>query len=59
MTPHDLINFGNLSRLLAGSRNSITRNRIPAKHAAAIQELTDAIGAWIDKNQRRDGGKSI
>lgn len=59
MKPEQLINFGNLSRLLAGSRNSITRGRIPAKHAAAIQELSDAIGSWIDKNQRKGGDKSI
>lgn len=46
MKPSDLINFGNLSRLLAGSRNSITRNRIPEKHREKIEALLKAVEEW-------------
>ena len=57
MNPSDLINFGNLSRLLAGSRNSITRNRIPAKHLGTIADLYSLIGEWLIKNDSKLNGK--
>lgn len=49
MTPSNLINWGELSRLLAGNRSSITRKRIPLKHAKTIQKLIRAIEKWYSK----------
>jgi hypothetical protein len=46
MTPEKLINWGELSRLLAGSRSSITQKRIPKKHRAKIEALIEFIREW-------------
>jgi len=43
-----LINWGELSRLLAGKRSSITRSRIPKKHAGKIQKLMTFLEAWCN-----------
>jgi len=53
MTPSNLINFGELSRLLAGNRSSITRKRIPEKHREAIEDLYKVVGDWIVKNDSK------
>ena len=42
----DLINWGELSRLLAGNRSSITKTRIPKKHKATIDRLKYLIQQW-------------
>lgn len=43
MSGKDLINWGELSRLLAGSRMTIRKNKIPKKHQKFIGELIDII----------------
>lgn len=48
----NLINWGELSRLLAGNRSSITKKRIPKKHQATIERLKELIKQWDD--DRRD-----
>ena len=53
MKPSDLINFGNLSRLLAVNRASITRNRIPAKHRDSINRLLDAVEKWLNEREKK------
>jgi hypothetical protein len=50
MKPEQLINFGNLSRLLAGNRSSITRSRIPKKHRKTIQNLLTKVNENTNKN---------
>ena len=52
LNPTDLINWGELSRLLAGNRSSITKKRIPKKHAATIDHLKELIKQW--DAERRD-----
>jgi hypothetical protein len=47
----DLINWGELSRLLAGNRSSITKKRIPKKHAATIDRLKELIKIWDDERR--------
>jgi hypothetical protein len=46
MKPEHLINWGELSRLLAVNRSSITKKRIPKKHAATIDRLKKVIEIW-------------
>ena len=48
MTPSDLINFGAISRMLAGNRSSITRDRVPAKHREKIEELFKSVQSWLE-----------
>lgn len=47
--PENLINWGELSRLLAGHRSSITKNRISKKHQEPIDKLLIAINNWQKK----------
>lgn len=47
----DLINWGELSRLLAGNRSSITKKRIPKKHQATIDRLKELIQQWDDERR--------
>lgn len=43
MSATDLINWGELSRVLAGSRMTIRKNKIPKKHQKFIGELMESI----------------
>jgi len=46
MSAKDLINWGELSRLLSGSRMNIRKNRIPQKYEADVQKLISHIETW-------------
>lgn len=46
MSAQDLINWGELSRLLSGSRMNIRKNRIPQKYEAEINRLVKHIEDW-------------
>ena len=46
MGAQDLINWGELSRLLSGSRMNIRKNRIPEKYKAEINSLVKHIETW-------------
>ena len=43
-----LINWGELSRILAGSRSVVTKNRMPKKHQKKVNELRAKITEWLD-----------
>ena len=43
-----LINWGELSRQLAGSRSVVTKNRMPKKHEKKVNELRQKINEWLD-----------
>jgi len=47
MSWEKLINWGELSRILAGSRMTIRKNKIPKKHEAKIKELETMIKEWL------------
>jgi hypothetical protein len=49
MKPEELINWGAWSRLLAGSRQTVRKNKIPLKHIPITNELIEAIQKVIDK----------
>ena len=42
-----LINWGELSRTLTGSRSVVTRNRMPKKHEKKVNELRANIEKWL------------
>lgn len=44
----NMINWGEVSRMLAGNRSSITRTRIPEKHKETIERLIDSIAEWLN-----------
>ena len=43
-----LINWGELSRILAGSRSVVSRNRMPKKHEKKVNELRAKITEWLE-----------
>lgn len=43
----NLINWAEVSRLLAGNRSSITRTRIPVKHKDTIETLINSVAEWL------------
>ena len=44
--PEDLINWGELSRILSGSRSVVTRKRMPKKYEKQVNELLAAVSKW-------------
>lgn len=46
MSSKDLINWGELSRLLSGSRMNIRKNRIPEKYKEHVTNLVNCIESW-------------
>jgi len=49
MSAQDLINWGELSRLLSGSRMTIRKNKVPKVHQPVIDELLSAIDIILSK----------
>lgn len=49
MKPEDLINWGKLSRLLSGSRQTVRKRAIPKIHQDFVKELIEAIDKVIKK----------
>ena len=49
MSAQDLINWGELSRLLSGSRMTIRKNKVPKVHQPVIEELLNAIDSILSK----------
>ena len=47
----DFLNWGTISRHLAGNRASITRSRIPKKHEPKIQELINFVNKWKNASE--------
>lgn len=61
MKSNDIINWGQLSRLLSGSRQTVRKNKIPIKHQAIVNELIDAITAVLSKlpDRANERGKKL
>lgn len=49
MKAEDLINWGELSRILTGSRLNIRKNRIPKRYEPFINDLKSAITNELSK----------
>jgi hypothetical protein len=48
MDAKKLINWGELSRLLCGSRFTLRRNKIPKIHQAKVDELLKVVKQWLE-----------
>ena len=46
LTPSNLINWAELSRLLCGNRSSLTPKRISKKHREKVAALIQAVENW-------------
>ena len=51
MKAQDLINWGELSRLLSGARMNIRKNRIPEKYKEQVTNLVNCIESWQSEIQ--------
>ena len=51
MKSTDLINWGELSRLLSGSRMNIRKNRIPEKYKQQVTSIVNCIESWQSEIQ--------
>jgi hypothetical protein len=49
MNPKDLINWGALSRVLSGSRQTVRKNSVPKVHQPVVDELLQAIDSILSK----------
>ena len=47
--PKDLLNWGELSRILSGSRQTVRKNKIPKIHQPFIDDLIKAMNKVIKK----------
>jgi len=54
MKATDFINFRQVSQFLAGGTENIRSNKIPAKYAEAVKELTDFAKEWQNKHSKTD-----
>lgn len=56
-----LINWGQLSRLLSGSRQTVRKNKVPIKHQLIVDELINAIDAVLSKlpDRAKERGQKI
>lgn len=45
-----LINWVELSRLLAGNESSVSRTRCPKKYKPIVDDLIEHVKAWEEKN---------
>ena len=60
MKANDIINWGQLSRMLSGSRQTVRKNKVPIKHQPIVNDLINAIDAVLSKlpdRQRSDWEK--
>jgi hypothetical protein len=54
MNPLNFINFRQVSQFLAGGTENIRTNKIPAKYAEAVKELTEFVKEWEKKHSKTD-----
>ena len=52
MDAKDLLNWGELSRMLSGSRQTVRKNKIPKIHRPFIEELIKAMDKVIKKKAK-------
>ena len=47
----DLINWTELSIILAGNKTSVTQNRIPKKYQSKVNSLIDVLENWKNEQE--------
>lgn len=56
MDTKDLINWGELSRMLSGSRQTVRKNKIPKIHQPFVDELIKVMDKVINKRTKDEAG---
>lgn len=56
MKTESLINWGELSRMLSGSRQTVRKNKIPKIHQPFVGELIKAMNKVIKKRTDNEAG---
>jgi len=56
MKAEDIINWGELSRMLSGSRQTVRKNKIPKIHRDFIHDLIKAMNKVIEKRTDNEDG---
>lgn len=56
MRAEDLLNWGELSRMLSGSRQTVRKNKIPKIHQPFIDDLLKAMSEVIKKRTDNEAG---
>jgi hypothetical protein len=51
MISEDLLNWGAMSRMLSGSRQTVRKNKIPKIHQPFIDDLLKAMNKVIEKRK--------
>ena len=54
--PKDLLNWGELSRMLSGSRQTVRKNKIPKIHRPFVDDLIKAMNKVINKRTDNKAG---
>ena len=55
MNAEDLLNWGELSRMLSGSRQTVRKNKIPLIHQEFVKELLKAMDKVLKKKTDQQG----
>lgn len=55
----NLINWVEVSRLLANNDTSISKKRFPKKYTAKVESLINTVNNWIDENVVEDDTKYL
>jgi hypothetical protein len=56
MDDKELLNWGELSRMLSGSRQTVRKNKIPKIHQPFIDDLIKAMNKVIKKRTDNEAG---
>jgi hypothetical protein len=56
MSAEDLLNWGELSRMLSGSRQTVRKNKIPKIHQPFVDDLLNAMNKVIKKRTDNEAG---
>lgn len=59
MNSLNFINFRQVSKFLAGGTENIRSNKIPAKYAEAVKELTEFVQSWSEKHSKSQSGNNV
>lgn len=52
----EIINWAGLSRLLAGDRTAVSKNRIPLKYQPRVDRLIELIKQWQHETENSSNG---
>ena len=56
MEQNKIINFSEVSEVLAGNKNTIRANRCNKQYEKPIKELVDFVSDWVTRNSKHKEG---